>query len=118
MTRRMKRSVRAVHRALSFLAVWPVIMAVPASARASAQDPPARRPGMARPQTVPQEGGITFNFQNLDLASVITAMGQAAGINVLSTNLPEVLVNYRTPQPDDPGTGGPSDPGVGSAATA
>ncbi len=63
-----------------------------------AQEQPTRRPGMPGQQEVPQEG-ITFNFQNLDLAHVITAMGQAAGINVLSTNIPEVLVNYRTPQP-------------------
>jgi general secretion pathway protein D len=53
---------------------------------------------MLREQEAPQEG-ITFNFQNLDLAYVVTAMGQAAGINVLSTNMPDVLVNYRTPQP-------------------
>jgi len=53
---------------------------------------------MRQQQAAPQEG-ITFNFQNLDLAYVVTAMGQAAGINVLSTNMPEVLVNYRTPQP-------------------
>jgi general secretion pathway protein D len=66
-----------------------------------AQEQPTRRPGMLRQQEAPQEG-ITFNFQNLDLAYVITAMGQAAGINVLSANIPEVLVNYRTPQPMTP----------------
>ncbi len=66
----------------------------------SAQDPTGRRPGMARQQVqAARQEGITFNFQNLDLAYVITAMGQAAGINVLSTNMPEILVNYRTPQP-------------------
>jgi len=66
---------------------------------ASAQDPPpGRRPGMAGQQEAPQEG-ITFNFQNLDLAYVVTAMGQSAGINVVSTNMPEVLVNFRTPAP-------------------
>ena len=52
---------------------------------ASAQDPQTRRPGMLRQQAAQQEG-ITFNFQNLDLAYVVTAMGQAAGINVLSTS--------------------------------
>jgi general secretion pathway protein D len=49
----------------------------------------------------PGQEGITFNFQNLDLAYVVTAMGQAAGINVVSTNMPEVLVNFRTPRPLD-----------------
>jgi type II secretory pathway component GspD/PulD (secretin) len=65
---------------------------------AVSQERPVRRPGTLMEQEAPQEG-ITFNFQNLDLAYVVTAMGQAAGINVLSTNMPEVLVNYRTPQP-------------------
>ena len=49
-------------------------------------------------QTAPQEG-ITLNFQNLDLAYVVTAMGQAAGINVVSSNMPEVLVTLRTAEP-------------------
>jgi len=46
--------------------------------------------------------GITLNFQNLDLAYVVTAMGQAAGINVVSTNMPEVLVTLRTATPVTP----------------
>jgi general secretion pathway protein D len=57
---------------------------------------------MMRQQAAPQEGGITLNFQNLDLAYVVTAMGQAAGINVVSTNMPEVLVTLRTAQPVTP----------------
>ena len=71
------------------------------TARALAQEPPVRRPGVMRQQVAPQEG-ITLNFQNLDLAYVVTAMGQAAGINVVSTNMPEVLVNLRTPDPVTP----------------
>jgi type II secretory pathway component GspD/PulD (secretin) len=67
----------------------------------SGQDPGVRRPGMAGQQAAQQEG-ITFNFQGLDLASVITAMGQAAGLNVMSTNMPEVLVDYRNPNPMTP----------------
>jgi len=65
----------------------------------SAQDPlPTRRPGGMRQQVAGQEG-ITLNFQNLDLAYVVSAMGQAAGINVVSSNMPEVLVTLRTAEP-------------------
>jgi general secretion pathway protein D len=69
-------------------------------AQTSAQERPVRRPGVARQalQEVPQEG-ITLNFQNLDLAYVLTAMGQAAGINVVSSNMPEVPVTVRTAEP-------------------
>ncbi len=94
MTREEKNPMRTV-RSTAFLLVVGAVLAV---TQASAQEPPARRPGGIRQQGAAQEG-ITFNFQNLDLASVVTAMGQAAGINVLSTNMPEVLVNYRNPQP-------------------
>jgi type II secretory pathway component GspD/PulD (secretin) len=64
----------------------------------SAQERPPRRQGMARQQEAPGEG-ITLNFQNLDLAYVVSAMGQAAGINVVSSNMPEVLVTLRTAEP-------------------
>jgi len=63
----------------------------------SAQNPTAGRPGMMRQQQAQE--GITLNFQNLDLGYVVTAMGQAAGINVVSSNMPEVLVTLRTAQP-------------------
>ena len=64
----------------------------------SAQERPPRRQEMARQQEAPGEG-ITLNFQNLDLAYVVSAMGQAAGINVVSSNMPEVLVTLRTAEP-------------------
>lgn len=51
-----------------------------------------------RQEAAAQEG-ITLNFQNLDLAYVVTAMGQAAGINVVSSNMPDVLVTLRTAEP-------------------
>jgi general secretion pathway protein D len=57
---------------------------------------------MMRQQLVQERAGqegITLNFQNLDLANVVTAMGQAAGINVVSSNMPEVLVTLRTAEP-------------------
>lgn len=97
MTRRTKHTRRAVTLTVSFL----VVGGFGLTARALAQEPPVRRPGVMRQQVAPQEG-ITLNFQNLDLAYVVTAMGQAAGINVVSTNMPEVLVNLRTPDPVTP----------------
>jgi len=97
MTRRTKHTRRAVTLTVSFL----VAGGFGLTAQALAQEPPVRRPGVMRQQVAPQEG-ITLNFQNLDLAYVVTAMGQAAGINVVSTNMPEVLVNLRTPDPVTP----------------
>jgi len=59
----------------------------------SAQERPVRRP-----QQAPQEG-INLNFQNVALANVVTAMGQLAGINVVSSNMPDVTVTLRTAEP-------------------
>jgi type II secretory pathway component GspD/PulD (secretin) len=94
MTRRKQHPMRAVTFTVSILVVGGLALMAPASA----QEPPTRRPGMVRQQVAPQEG-ITLNFQNLDLAYVVTAMGQAAGINVVSSNMPEVLVTLRTAEP-------------------
>jgi general secretion pathway protein D len=46
--------------------------------------------------------GIDLNFQNVPLANVVTAMGQLAGINVVSSNMPDVTVTLRTAQPVSP----------------
>jgi len=56
---------------------------------------------MRRPQQVPpaQQEGIDLNFQNVALANVVTAMGQLAGINVVSSNMPDILVTLRTAEP-------------------
>lgn len=54
--------------------------------------------GQREPQVRPQEG-INLNFQNVPLANVVTAMGQMAGINVVSSNLPDVNVTLRTAEP-------------------
>ena len=76
---------------LALLLVGGLTSAIPVSA----QDPlPTRRPGGMRQQVAGQEG-ITLNFQNLDLAYVVSAMGQSAGINVVSSNMPEVLGNIQ-----------------------
>ena len=61
-----------------------------------AQQLPQRRAQMGAPGA---QEGITLNFQNLDLSSVITAMAQSAGINVVSSNMPAVQVTLRTAVP-------------------
>jgi type II secretory pathway component GspD/PulD (secretin) len=60
------------------------------------QQLPQRRAQMGAPGA---QEGITLNFQNLDLSSVITAMAQSAGINVVSSNMPAVQVTLRTAVP-------------------
>ena len=70
---------------------------VVASALATSTPTAAQNP----PVTQTQEG-ITLNFQNVDLASVITALGQAAGINVAAANMPDVPVTLRTAEPVPP----------------
>ena len=69
-----------------------VVSSAVASTPVAAQNPPV---------TQTQEG-ITLNFQNVDLASVITALGQAAGINVAAANMPDVPVTLRTAAPVPP----------------
>ena len=80
--------------AVCVLAVSAVLFvsAALASTPVAAQNPPV---------TQTQEG-ITLNFQNVDLASVITALGQAAGINVAAANMPDVPVTLRTATPVPP----------------
>ncbi len=65
---------------------------------------PAFASGQVRPQRPPSteqvaQEGIALNFQNVPLANVVTAMGQMAGINIVSSNMPEVMVTLRTAEP-------------------
>ena len=86
------RVLAAAVRVLATSAVLIVGSAPAASTLTAAQNPPV---------TQTQEG-ITLNFQNVDLASVITALGQAAGINVAAANMPDVPVTLRTANPVPP----------------
>jgi len=79
-------------RVLTTSAVLIVGLVLATSTPTVAQNPPV---------TQTQEG-ITLNFQNVDLASVITALGQAAGINVAAANMPDVPVSLRTAGPVPP----------------
>lgn len=53
----------------------------------------------AQPPIQQTQGGITLNFQDVDLSYVIGALAQAAGLNVASSNLPQVQVTVRTVTP-------------------
>jgi general secretion pathway protein D len=46
--------------------------------------------------------GLVLNFQDVDLAYVISALGQAAGLNIQYADLPQKLVTVRTTQPVAP----------------
>ncbi len=94
----MSRGRKHTMRHLTVPAVLVLVASSLGPAELLGQDPGAGRARMLQQQAAQQEG-ITFNFQDLDLAYVITAMGQAAGINVLSTNMPEVTVSHRTSDP-------------------
>ena len=61
-----------------------------------AQADPETRAGQVQEQS---REGINLNFQNVPLANVVTAMGQLAGINIVSSNLPDVAVTLRTAEP-------------------
>jgi general secretion pathway protein D len=47
-------------------------------------------------------GGVLLNFQDADLAYVMTALAQAAGLNLVFTDLPQKPVSLRTTQPVSP----------------
>jgi general secretion pathway protein D len=96
-----ERPMRSLGRSWLFVPALFVLLAWSAvETPAAAQDPPVGggRAGRLRQQAGAQEG-ITVNFQNLDLGYVVTALGQAAGINVVASNMPEVLVTVHNPVP-------------------
>ncbi len=84
--------MKTFFRVLTTSAILIVSSALVTSIPTAAQNPPV---------TQTQEG-ITLNFQNVDLASVITALGQAAGINIAAANMPDVPVTLRTAEPVPP----------------
>ena len=56
-------------------------------------------PALLQAQVRPAQGGINLNFQDADLAYVFSALAQAAGVNIIHTNLPTRAVTIRTFQP-------------------
>ena len=55
--------------------------------------------GQAQNPVQQTDEGVVLNFQNAQLTAVLTALGQAAGLNVVSSNIPEAAVTLRTTQP-------------------
>ena len=54
-------------------------------------------PPLAAQQAVQQtQQGLILNFQDVDLAYVISALAQAANLNVTYLDLPQKLVTVRT----------------------
>ncbi|HZD06259.1 MAG TPA: hypothetical protein VE173_15215, partial [Longimicrobiales bacterium] len=43
--------------------------------------------------------GVILNFQNVELSYVVAALAQAAGVNVVASNLPQTQVTLRTVEP-------------------
>lgn len=57
-------------------------------------------PAAGQQQTIRRaQGGIVLNFQDVDLAYVISSLAQAAGLNVVYSDMPQKQVTVRTVQP-------------------
>jgi general secretion pathway protein D len=57
-------------------------------------------PVVAQQQNIRRtQGGVTLNFQDVDLSYVISALAQTASINVVYSNMPQTQVTVRTSQP-------------------
>lgn len=57
-------------------------------------------PVVAQQQNIRRtQGGVTLNFQDVDLSYVITALAQTAGINVVYSDMPQKQVTVRTSEP-------------------
>ena len=56
-------------------------------------------PTLLQAQVRPVQGGVALNFQDADLAYVFSALAQAAGVNIVYSNLPVRPVTMRTFQP-------------------
>ncbi len=103
MTGKRNRALRAAGLSTFFLLAWN-----PLGAPAGAQDPPVRPVGPAWLASKPRpRKGDHVELPEPGPGLRVTAMGQAAGINVVSSNMPEVLVTLRTAQPHDPGRWAP-----------
>jgi general secretion pathway protein D len=80
----MRRRIECIIRGAALAA----LMVLPVAAPAAAQQPV---------RTVP--GGSMLNFQDADFGFVVSALAQAAGINIAYTDLPQRPVTLRTPTP-------------------
>src|SRR5690606_17498493 len=56
-------------------------------------------PAQAQQPVRPVPGGVLLNFQDADLAFVLSALAQAAGLSYSYSDLPQKPVTLRTTQP-------------------
>ena len=64
-----------------------------------AAQPPTTPPGQPPPIVRPQGDGFLIDFQNQDIRLVISALAEAAGLNVTFTNIPNTPTTLRLNQP-------------------
>jgi general secretion pathway protein D len=55
-------------------------------------------PAVAQPVRAAPGGGIMLNFQGMELQQVLEALAQAAGVNIVLSDIPQKPVTMRTPQ--------------------
>ena len=70
-----------------------------APAGAAAQEEAAGAEGQAVQRDT---AGVSFDFQNADLRAVLTALAEAAELNIVYSNLPDRTVTLRTSRPVSP----------------
>ncbi len=73
-----------------------VLAAAALAAPLSAQQEAADRAAAAA------DTGVSFDFQNAELRAVLTALAEAAGVNIVYSDLPDRSVTLRTPDPVPP----------------
>lgn len=76
-----------------------VLLALPLTVLASAA-PLSGQEEAGRPAAA--DSGVSFDFQDADLRVVLTALAEAAGVNIVYTDLPDRSVTLRTPEPVPP----------------
>lgn len=95
---RPRLPVAAALGALALLAAAPVPPAI-GMAAAQEQEAPAEEDTAAVRDTA---DGVRFDFQDADLRSVLTALAEASGMNVVYSDLPDRSVTLRTATPVAP----------------
>ena len=95
MTKTSSRALPGIAPVLLVLALGP--LAAPASA--AAQEEAADTEGQAVQRDT---SGVSFDFQNADLRAVLTALAEAAELNIVYSNLPDRSVTLRTSRPVSP----------------
>lgn len=85
------RSCRGLSHALAVAAAAALVVADPALQAAAAQE--------EAPPVQADERGVSFDFQQADLRTVLAALAEAAGVNIVYADLPNRTVTLRTARP-------------------